>query len=179
MILLPETQTRVNDLFITDDSIKCTVPSTKIVHPLITGGANDRASRYQADFYKKIALDIVTETVFDYPYPYISEKTLRPIACKRMFIILGPPHILKLLHSKGFETFDDFIDESYDNITCATERFHQVVKTIQSFFDIPLDDIKNFYKTNQKRFDHNFQILTHLRDQEHSHLERQLANLKS
>lgn len=178
IILLTETKTRVNDLFITNDSIACTIPSTKISHPLIVGSAKDKDSMYQADFYKKIALDIVTETVFNYPYPYISEKTMRPIACKRMFIVVGAPHTLKLLHSKGFETFNDFIDESYDDIICATDRFHQVVKTIQTFLSIPLDNIKNFYQAEQKRFDHNFQILTQLRDQEHHQLKIRLNNLK-
>lgn len=179
MILLPEIPTRVNDHFITDESISCAVPDAPIRHPLITGESNSIDSKYQADFYKKIAVDIVVETVFNYPYPYISEKTLRPMACKRMFIVLGAPHILKLLHSKGFETFPDFINESYDDIVCATDRFHRVVAAIKTFVDTPLDDIKAFYKENQKRFDHNFQILTSLREQERQELEHRLANLES
>lgn len=166
MILNPEKSTRVNDRFVSDESIICVAPPANVSHPIVDSPPNSKDSRFQAHFYKKIALDIVTETVFKYPYPYISEKTLRPIACKRMFIVVGPAHLLKLLHIKGFQTFGDFLDESYDDIICPTTRFHAVTKSIKNFIDRPLDEIKEFYLINQKRFDHNFQTLRNLRSKE-------------
>jgi hypothetical protein len=139
---------------------------------------NSIDTRYQASFYKKIALDIVTESVFDYPYPYVSEKTLRPIACKRMFIIMGPKHILKLLHDKGFETFSDFLDESYDDISCPMERFGKIIQTTKEFIKQPLDDIKDFYLKNHQRFEHNFQVLSDIRSKECSALELRMKKME-
>jgi hypothetical protein len=178
MILVPEYSTRVNDKFILDESINCTIPQFSISHPLIQGLPNSIDTRYQASFYKKIAIDIVTESVFDYPYPYVSEKTLRPIACKRMFIIMGPKNILKLLHDKGFETFSDFLDESYDDISCPMERFKKIIQTTKEFIRRPLDDIKDYYIQNQKRFDHNFQVLSNIRSQELIALELRIKKME-
>ena len=177
MILVPEKSTRVNDRFVFNNTINCVIPSTNISHPIIQGLPNDKSFRFQASFYKKIALDIVTETVFHYPYPYISEKTLRPIGCKRMFIILGPANLLKLLQAKGFSTFNDFLDESYDSITCPTQRFHSVVKSIKNYMERPLTEIKDFYIKNQQRFDNNFQILQELRSEELATLKSRLEHI--
>ena len=63
--------------------------------PLITGKPNGHqkigAGDYQQDFYQKIGIDIVTETVFSYPYPATTEKILRPIINKRMFMVVSTP----------------------------------------------------------------------------------------
>lgn len=165
MILIPKIFSRVNDEFVFDDLIDATPITESIKHPLIGGQPNDD-TRFQAKFYSKFALDIVTETVFNYPYPFITEKTLRPIACKRMFIVLGPVGILSTLKSKGFETFSDIIDESYDSMINPTERFNAVVKSINLFISLPLEEIKLYYYQNQGRFENNFQTLKNLRGTE-------------
>ena len=103
--------TRVNETW-ADNTVPWSVVAQNYKHPLIQGHAND--TRFQTEFYKHIAVDIVTEFVYNYPYPQISEKTLRPISCKRMFILVAAPGTLALLHRKGFRTFADVIDEEYD-----------------------------------------------------------------
>lgn len=163
MILLPEIPTRINDQFIIDDTIDATPLECSVKSALIPGYPNDRQTKFQADFYKNFALDIVTETVFDYPYPYITEKTLRPIASKRMFIVVGPFGVLNLLRNKGFVTFGDFINEDYDLIKDPVERFKKILSVIDDFLLKPLDDIKQFYNNNQDRFEQNFLTLKQLR----------------
>ena len=64
--------TRVNDLFVSAPDIDASIPTSNVSNPLITSGPNSKDTRFQADFYKHIACDIVVETVFDYPYPYVS-----------------------------------------------------------------------------------------------------------
>jgi hypothetical protein len=162
MILYSNPITRINDKFIFDSSIDATPVYNDISHPLIKTGPNDPQEFHSASFYSKIALDIVTETVFDYPYPTITEKTLKPIACKRMFIVLGPAGILDLLKSKNFQTFDDILDESYDSIDDAMARFKSVVNSINNFLSLPLKEIKQYYQLNQQKFEHNFQTLKNL-----------------
>ena len=98
--------TRQNELW-ADNSINCNPVTKKYCHPIISGTKGDLSTLHGADFYKYIGLDIVTETVYNYPYPCITEKTLRPIACKRLFVVVGPPGVLSLLHSKGFETYNN------------------------------------------------------------------------
>jgi hypothetical protein len=176
MILIPHPWTRVNDNWIYNDSVDATPVLVDIKHVLVSSPPSNidninfyldkTQDRYNCNFYKNIALDIVSETVFNYPYPYISEKTLRPIANKRMFIVVGPKNVLQLLKSKGFETFPDYIDESYDDIDDPIERFNNIIESIDIFISQPMDDIKNYYRKNQDRFDHNFQLLTQLEENE-------------
>ena len=164
--------TRVNDSFIQTNRVDASPVDRTISHPLITSGpsagliAGPGTTHYFADFYSKIALDIVTETVFNYPYPCICEKTLRPINCKRMFIIVGPAHSLKLLHSRGFKTFGDIIDESYDTIENPEERFLAVVDEIERFCKLDLDQIKTYYNNNSSKFDHNWRTMKQLSQDE-------------
>lgn len=149
--------TRINDQFIYQN-IDCRPPGQDLVSALV-GKESANTTRYHASFYEKIALDIVTETVFDYPYPYISEKTLRPIACKRMFVIIGPKHMIKFLHDCGFKTWNDIIDESYDSIEDPQKRLLTLMQTIKDFCNIPLDQVRAYLKNNQEILDYNFQVL--------------------
>jgi hypothetical protein len=161
--------TRVNDYW--SSSTDFTFTETDYKDPLIDGKPNSLDSRYQAKFYSSIALDIVAETVYNYRYPYISEKTLRPIACKRMFIIVGAPNILQLLHSKGFKTFPTIINEEYDNILDSNIRWEFVNKEIEKFVSKSLDEIKEILHSQIDVLNHNFETLKELQTTE-------LKNLK-
>jgi hypothetical protein len=166
--------TRINDTFVHNESIDASPINQSVRHPLITTPPNFMEDRFQPDFYQYIACDIVVETVFDYPYPYISEKTLRPISCKKMFIVVGPIGILSHLRSKGFQTFDDFINEKYDTIIDPNERFFAVVEQIRRFCDRPLHEIMQYLNDNKSKFDHNFENLMSLHDRELDELKRKI-----
>ena len=86
-LLITKPLTRVNDRF------SVTVPCDEIAvdfKDAIVEGKPNHDFRVQAPFYKKIGVDIVAETVFEYPYPFLTEKTYRPIASLRPFILVGP-----------------------------------------------------------------------------------------
>jgi len=155
---------RINDLFVTNGNVNASPVCKNVAHPLISSASH--FNWYQANFYKFFACDIVSETVFNYPYSYITEKSLRPLACKRMFIILGAKGTLGLLREKGFLTFGDFIDESYDSINDHEERFFAVVNEIKKICAMPLDTVKNYIKSNSDKFEHNFLTLKTLQELE-------------
>ena len=163
-ILKIDPAVRINDRFIINSNIDSSPPATHYSHPIID--SKPHSTRYGADFYKKIALDIVTETVFNYPYPYISEKTLRPIACKRMFIIIGAPYTLALLKKDGFLSWGDIVNESYDQIEDPEKRFFAVTDAIKEFCALPLPTVKEFLYANQDRLNHNFITLQNIQKQE-------------
>jgi hypothetical protein len=176
-LLIPSPLTRVNDFFSRDASIDASPVLAPKKTPIVQSLPNSLKTRYQADFYQQIACDLVVETVFDYPYPYISEKTLRPIACKRMFIVLGPSGLLSLLHAKGFTTFNDIIDESYDNVLDPTERFKLVITEVRKFCDLSPKDIRQYLKKNQQKIDSNFYTLINLQQRELQDLTSQLNDI--
>jgi hypothetical protein len=91
-----------------------------------------------------------------------------------MFIYLGPANVLALLHSKGFKTFDGFIDESYDSIEDPTQRFLKVVDVVHKFLNRPIEEIQNYISTNSDIFEHNLKTLAKLEVQELNRICRQL-----
>jgi hypothetical protein len=172
MILLKsDPPLRANDKFIYTDRINGTPYPHSVKHKIIEHAT---PGQVQLGFYQKVALDIVTETIFDYPYPFISEKTLRPIACKRMFIIVGPCGVLGTLRSYGFQTFNDFFDEAYDVIVDPEERFLAVMRTIREVCSRPLLELKEYINQNQPKLEHNFSNLLTLREREIENLKRSL-----
>ena len=171
MILITENKTRINDeIFLKNGNtfpVSHNIVNNNMPAP---GGLSSSETRFQASFYQNFGLDIVSETVFDYPYPYITEKTLRPIASKRPFIVLGSSGILSLLQSKGFHTFSDIIDESYDQIDNASDRFDSLTNSIKNFVSQPIEKIKQDVSSIEKILNHNFQQYMLLEDIEISQL---------
>lgn len=158
--------TRINDSSNIWSGIDTTPLNHTIRHDCIKSQPNDILDRYQPSFYQKIACDLVVETVFDYPYPYVTEKTIRPIACKRMFIVVGAPFTLKLLRSKNFQTFNDFIDESYDDCIDPNERFKTIMAQVHALCARSTKEIVQYLKVNKQKLQHNFDNLKMLQKQE-------------
>jgi hypothetical protein len=67
---------------------------------------------------------------------FLSEKTFKPIACSHPFVILGAKGSLKELHKLGYITFDNLIDESYDELD-SRERFEALIHIIRNLSDNP------------------------------------------
>jgi len=142
-LLVTYPRTRINDRFvIASPQIDFSEIVNDFKDPIVQGSPNF-GGRAQADFYKKIGVDIVTETVFDYPYPFVTEKIFRPMASMRPFIVVGPHHTLRFIKGFGFKTFSVIIDESYDEISNPEKRFITVCEAIKTFVDRPLIKVKD------------------------------------
>jgi len=61
-------------------------------------------------------INLTSETFYDEPGLFLSEKTWKPILAGQMFIIIGQKYTLKRLRDIGFKTFGNIIDESYDTM---------------------------------------------------------------
>lgn len=74
---------------------------------------------YVADWYNKTVFSVILEySYLDREYPaFITEKTCKPIMYGHPFILYGATHSLKSLKDWGFETYDNWFDESYDDTT--------------------------------------------------------------
>ncbi len=86
-------------------------------------------------------LKLVTETRFCSPMPYFSEKTLKPMAVFRPFILLAPPGTLSLMKKLGFKTFDSWWDESYDDITDHNLRLETVYHLVSLILKKDKDEL--------------------------------------
>jgi hypothetical protein len=124
-------------------------------HPSI----DKKTKQPQYDFINCGAIYIVSETVFNHPYPVFSEKTISALLGKRPFIIIGPAHSMKTLKQKGYKTFDNFMDESYDNVSDPNERLEKIFKLVKTINNKSLDELKVNVLQSKDRIMHNQNII--------------------
>lgn len=106
------------------------IKNSNIKSPPATATSSDR---YQPDFNQLALWDLVVETVGDYPYAHLSEKSIKSILSFRPFIIIGGPGQIRLLKDLGFKTFDNWIDESYDNKKTFANRTDSAIAQLSQY----------------------------------------------
>lgn len=110
------------------------------------------SAEYDAEDYLQTHIDLVLETLAD-DRIHLTEKILRPIACRQPFMLLSGPGSLKFLRSYGFLTYGDYIDESYDKETDQKKRRQLLISSMKQASEIkdwqPLYKIADY---NAKRF---------------------------
>jgi len=111
-----------------------------------THDSNASADYNNAD-YAQIGIEIVLETLFDDARLHLTEKTLRPIACGRPFILMATAGSLQYLRDYGFKTFDGLLDETYDTISNPAERLQAVTNEMSRI--AKLDQTKKLMLWNQ------------------------------
>lgn len=92
---------------------------------------------YDAIPYRQAAFNIVNETITDPSVGFISEKTWKAIITCRPFWVVGTPNTLRFLKSRGFKTFDDFFDESYDGVLSIEHKIEKIFKSVLSIINNP------------------------------------------
>jgi len=81
--------------------------------------------------YHNSAFCLVTETWAEGRKLFISDAVLASILHSTPFLIVGCRGSLSLLRSKGFKTFGNIIDESYDDIEDDAERWDAVLTQVE------------------------------------------------
>jgi len=104
---------------------------------------------------------VVNETFVEKEFIFITEKSIRPIINYHPFIILGNPHTLKHLKELGFQTFPEFFDESYDDISDYRARLSAVLDNISNLCMLSLDEIHEKYLSITDKLIHNHNLLIH------------------
>jgi hypothetical protein len=113
---------------------------------------------YHAPDYAHTGIEIVLETLFDDTRWHLTEKSLRPIACGRPFMLAGTPGSLEYLRSYGFETFGNLIDESYDCITDPVSRLQCIVKEMKRISNLSHDQKLQLWQSLYEIADRNKQL---------------------
>jgi hypothetical protein len=109
--------------------------------------------------YTDSYFSLVTETVFDYPYSFRTEKIWKPIAIGHPFIIVSNQGYYRDLHQLGFQTFDNLIDESFDQISNNTDRLERIAQVVE---DLCQQDLASFVKECFNTCKYNQQHLAEL-----------------
>jgi len=106
------------------------------------------------EIYNQTAYTIVAETMYN--CNFYTEKIVKPILAKRLFIVFAGCGYLRGLQSLGFRTFCDIIDESYDQQTNEETRWNMVAEQIKRLASM---DQATVLSAIQDRVEHNQRLL--------------------
>jgi hypothetical protein len=106
-----------------------TVAHTGFVkHDLFNNTWGDAIVNYR--IYRDSWFSLVTETIFDYPCTFRTEKIWKPILMGHPFVVAANPGYLRDLRRAGFKTFDTLVDESYDSIDRPDVRIQRITDSV-------------------------------------------------
>ena len=108
---------------------------------------NNQANNVNFDIYKQALLSVVTETYFEEPGLYFSEKTFKPILAGSPQLILGQPAALDYLKNKfNINLYFNGIDTSFDNIDDPADRFVQFHNALLNWIKLDNNRRKKIYE---------------------------------
>jgi hypothetical protein len=113
-----------------------------------------------ADAYIDTYFSVVTETVFDYPYSFRTEKIWKPVAMAHPWIAVANQGYYRDMHNLGFQSFGHLIDESFDQIPNSQDRIARIAQVVE---DLCRQDLAQFIKECYTICKYNQQHLAHMR----------------
>ena len=99
-------------------------------------------------------INLITDTFFEGGV-FVSEKVYTAIAHGQIFVMLAPAGTLAYLRSQGYQTFGEFVDESYDVIDDNYARLQRVAEIVIELSNADLHDLYDKCKTVIK---HNYDL---------------------
>jgi len=114
----------------------------------------------KAEPYIDTYFSLVTETVFEYPYSFRTEKIWKPIAMGQPFIVAASQGYYRDLRNLGFKTFEHLIDESFDSIESNQKRIERVAEVVE---DLCQQDLAKFLEECYNICKYNQQHLADMR----------------
>ena len=112
--------------------------------------------------YLDTYFSLVTETVFEYPYSFRTEKIWKPIAIGHPFVVVANAGYYRDLHNLGFRTFGHVIDEDFDKIENNQSRLSRIITLVR---DLCRQDLSRFITETQEVCKYNQQHLAVMREQ--------------
>jgi hypothetical protein len=119
--------------------------------------------------YRDTYFSLVTETVFNYPYSFRTEKIWKPIAVGHPFIAVANRGFYRDLHRLGFRTFGHVVDQSFDSIDNSQDRIERIADVVE---DLCQQDLASFYRECYNVCKYNQALYTEMRHQ----VPRELPN---
>ena len=97
---------------------------------------------------------VVTETVFDYPHSFRTEKIAKPLTQGHPWICVANAGFYRDIRNLGFKTFGHVIDESFDSIDNGSDRIARIATVVDDLCDQDmlqlLQECESICKYNQQ-----------------------------
>jgi hypothetical protein len=101
---------------------------------------------------------LVTETCYWDQKDHLTEKIFKPIVSRMPFVLAGPAHNLRYLREYGFQTFSQWIDESYDDIEDPLLRMQAIGETMSKICGCSLKELETILKEMTPVLEHNYNL---------------------
>jgi hypothetical protein len=108
------------------------------------------------NIYNQTAYSLVCETNCDNDSVFFTEKTVKPILARRLFVMVANRYSLAMLRDLGFQTFNTIIDESYDEIEHYPTRQYAALEQLKWLCKQPQEQILTQCRDI---VDHNYNVM--------------------
>lgn len=120
-----------------------------------SGGVHwKNSTKDYVNIWPKYKIEIVAETDPHNKYQ-ITEKTTRCLITKKPFIIMSGCGVLQHLKNLGFQTFDPWINESYDQEPIVNQRLQMIQQEILRIAQLSESDKSQMFIGIQSALDYN------------------------
>ena len=106
--------------------------------------------------YNQTAYSLVCETNSENDSVFFTEKTVKPILARRLFVMVANRYSLAMLRDLGFRTFNHIIDESYDEMADEVQRQYAALEQLKWLCAQPQQRI---LAQCRDIVDHNFNLM--------------------
>lgn len=93
--------------------------------------------------YVDTYFSLVSETVFDMPYSFRTEKIWKPVVMGHPWIAVSNRGFYRDLRNLGFRTYSHIVDESFDSIDNGEDRLDRIIDIVR---DLCRQDLATFLK---------------------------------
>jgi hypothetical protein len=123
----------------------------------------DSTDQYYLDSY----FSVVSETNFYKEYGpglFLSEKVFKPVSRRHPFLVLARPYTIKKFKELGYHSFNEIIDESYDNEFDDRKRMMMVLEETKRLCNLSDDELTHFLQVARKITLYNYMVLRNKRN---------------
>ena len=106
--------------------------------------------------YNKSAYSIITESFINNDFTFYTEKITKALLGRRLFVVISGVGYLENLRRLGFKTFENVIDESYDQVEDDKKRFDMVIEQIEQL--LQKDQVEVLLKIKDI-CEHNYELV--------------------
>jgi hypothetical protein len=126
-----------------------------------------------SELFESAFVWIACETMHEQDGIFITEKTWKAIAYGKPFLLNGDAGSLEYLRSIGYKTFDQFWDESYDNVN-NVDKIKKISNIVEHLCSKDITEINDMYKKMLPILIHNQKML--IENGQYENLMRKLQN---
>jgi hypothetical protein len=104
-------------------------------------------------------VQIVSETIGDRYYPFVSEKFVYPLLGKTLWVGYAQPNYHTYLETHyGFKKYDKVFDYSFDKIENPVIRLVEMMSMLSKFEKLSISDWHDLYLIEQDTIEYNYEL---------------------